>query len=425
VLISPEKHILPYSFVLIDLCSNNVAEYQALILGLQMAIGMGIKDLDVWGDSHLVINQLLEEFEVKKDNLIPHHNNALQLLDKPETVKLEHVPRSANKMADVLVNLAATFALGIDESIAILVCGQWVVTPPVDEGAKEVKTKIQRRASRFLYYKGTLYRCAFLGLWLQCLDNEEGKQVMEEAHVSVCGAHQLGPKLHDHVKRTGYYRPTMVRDFINSARRCDICQLHANFIDQPPESLHPIIASLPFEAWGLDVVRLFTLKSSTGYTYILACTDYFFKWAEAIAFKEVKKENVVDFCPPRYVVTDNGKLFVKKLMSRLCEKFKFSQHKSSMYNAPTNSLAKAFNKTLRNLLKKVVFKSKWNWYEKLREVLWAYRTSYRTPTQSTPYALVYGVEAIFPLEIQITSLHIAMQEGLHRDENDQLWLAEL
>jgi len=77
VLISLEKHILPHSFVLVNLCSNDVAEYQALILGLQTEIVMEIKDLDVYGDSQLVINQLLEEFEVKKDDLVPHHKNAL------------------------------------------------------------------------------------------------------------------------------------------------------------------------------------------------------------------------------------------------------------------------------------------------------------------------------------------------------------
>jgi len=161
-----------------------------------MAIGMGIKDLDVYGDSQLVINQLLEEFEVKKDDLIPYHQNALQLLDQLETVKLEHVPRSANKMADVLANLAATLALGPEESIIIPVCGQWVITPPVNEGVEEPKTffvyeiweqdwhqsaidyleheklpsELRRKievhwsASCFLYYKGTLYRCSFLGL---------------------------------------------------------------------------------------------------------------------------------------------------------------------------------------------------------------------------------------------------------------------
>jgi len=64
VLLSPEKHILFYFFILVNLWSNHVAEYQALILGLQMAIGMGIKDLDVYGDSQLVITQLLEEVEV-------------------------------------------------------------------------------------------------------------------------------------------------------------------------------------------------------------------------------------------------------------------------------------------------------------------------------------------------------------------------
>jgi len=56
VLISLEKHILPFSFILVNLCFNNVAEYQALILGLQMAIAMGMNDLDVYGDSQLIIN---------------------------------------------------------------------------------------------------------------------------------------------------------------------------------------------------------------------------------------------------------------------------------------------------------------------------------------------------------------------------------
>jgi len=61
---------------------------------------------------------------VKKDGLIPQHKKALQLLDKLETVKLKHVTRSANKIADVLANLASTLALGAEENITILVYGQ-------------------------------------------------------------------------------------------------------------------------------------------------------------------------------------------------------------------------------------------------------------------------------------------------------------
>jgi len=50
------------------------------------------------------------------------------------------------------------------------------------------KTEIQQRASRFLNYNGTLYRRSFLGLWLRCLDMEEARKAMVEAHLGVCGA---------------------------------------------------------------------------------------------------------------------------------------------------------------------------------------------------------------------------------------------
>ncbi|KAL0437743.1 UNVERIFIED_CONTAM: hypothetical protein Sradi_0482200 [Sesamum radiatum] len=112
------------------------------------------------------------------------------------------------------------------------------------------------------------------------------------------------------------------------------------------------------------------------------------------------------------IITDNGRPFYNKSMDKLCAQFGFKQHNSSMYNAAANGLAEAFNKTLCNLLKKVVSKSKKDWHEKIGEALWAYRTTHRTATQATPYSLVYGVEAVLPLESQIPSLRIAIQEGL-------------
>ena len=116
VLISPEKHILPYLFALTQLCSNNMAEYQAFILGLQMAVEIGIRDLYVYNDSQLVISQLVEEYEIKKKDLILYHRQALQILDKLDTIKLQHILRSANKMADALANLAATLRRRYDDS---------------------------------------------------------------------------------------------------------------------------------------------------------------------------------------------------------------------------------------------------------------------------------------------------------------------
>ncbi|XP_030941711.1 uncharacterized protein LOC115966668 [Quercus lobata] len=150
--------------------------------------------------------------------------------------------------------------------------------------------------------------------------------------------------------------------------------------------------------------------------------------------REVKKEMVVNFIRtqliyrygvPRYIITNNGKPFYNRLIIGLYEKLGFKQYNSSMYNAPANELAEAFNKTLGSLLKKVVSKTKRDWHERIREALWAYQTTFRTPTHGTPYSLVYGVEAILPLECQIPSLWIAIQEGLTEEENAKLRLQKL
>ncbi|KAM1017646.1 hypothetical protein ACFX2A_048180 [Malus domestica] len=125
VFMSPQTHILPYSFQLSKLCSNNVAEYQALIIGLQMAINMGITAFEIFGDSKLIINQLLTEYEVRKDDLIPYFRLATQLLQEFETVTLEHVPRKENQMADALANLASSMTLGEDEATDVPVCQRW------------------------------------------------------------------------------------------------------------------------------------------------------------------------------------------------------------------------------------------------------------------------------------------------------------
>ncbi|XP_070029103.1 uncharacterized protein [Nicotiana sylvestris] len=110
-------------------------------------------------------------------------------------------------------------------------------------------------------------------------------------------------------------------------------------------------------------------------------------------------------------------------MTKICELFGFKQRNLSMYYAAANGLAEAFNKTLCNLLKKFVSKSKRNWHDRMEEALWANRTTHRTPTQATPYSLVYGVEAVLPLERKIMSLRLAVQEArLSRAFNEKVRL---
>ena len=92
-----------------------------------------------------------------------------------------------------------------------------------------------------------------------------------------------------------------------------------------------------------------------------------------------------------------------------------------MHNASTNGIAEAFNKTLCNLMKKIADNSKKDWHEQVGEALQAYRT----PTQAIPYSLLYGAEVVLPLERQISSLRIAIYEGLTNEDNAKLHLQEL
>ncbi|KAL0287355.1 UNVERIFIED_CONTAM: hypothetical protein Scaly_2767100 [Sesamum calycinum] len=144
-----------------------------------------------------------------------------------------------------------------------------------------------------MYFNGASHKEG-TGAGVVFVTSEGEVQAMEEAHSGIFGGHQSGPKLHFCTKRMGHYWPTLVKDYINYVRRCQACQFHANLIHQPPESLHPTVASWPFNAWGLDVVGPLT-KSSRGHLYILTAIDYFSKWVEAVPLKELKKEKVADF----------------------------------------------------------------------------------------------------------------------------------
>ncbi|XP_055830897.1 uncharacterized protein LOC129899927 [Solanum dulcamara] len=106
VLISPKRLIFQFSFTLGETCSNNISEYQALIIGLEMASDMKITQLDIYGDSELIINQLLGSYEVKKEDFFSYHQYAVCLLQRFDHVFLNHVPREESHMADALAKLA-------------------------------------------------------------------------------------------------------------------------------------------------------------------------------------------------------------------------------------------------------------------------------------------------------------------------------
>lgn len=85
--------------------TNNVAEYNGLILGLKEIVNRGIKEVDVFGDSMLVINQMKGTNKVNANTLIPLYKKAVELQKKIGEVYYQHVYRENNKRADELSNI--------------------------------------------------------------------------------------------------------------------------------------------------------------------------------------------------------------------------------------------------------------------------------------------------------------------------------
>ncbi|CAN6688607.1 unnamed protein product [Malus baccata var. baccata] len=89
---------------------------------------------------------------------------------------------------------------------------------------------------------------------------------------------------------------------------------------------------------------------------------------------------------------------------------------SSPYYPQSNGQAESSNKILVNIIKRMVIESPEKWHERLGNTLWAYRTSKRTGIGTTPYALTFEQDAVFPMEINVSSVRIQNQFGLHSEK---------
>lgn len=90
----------------IGVATNNVAEYRALIKGLELALANGVSDIECVLDSELVVKQVNGLYRVKEENLKVLHGNVKTLLAKFDSHIVKHVKRKDNSTADKLVNEA-------------------------------------------------------------------------------------------------------------------------------------------------------------------------------------------------------------------------------------------------------------------------------------------------------------------------------
>ena len=93
----------------------------------------------------------------------------------------------------------------------------------------------------------------------------------------------------------------------------------------------------------------------------------------------------------------------------LLQRYDIQLHRSSAYRLQTNGAVEAAIKYIKRILWRMIETSQ-DWLEKFSFALWAYRTSFRTFTGVTPYSLVCGMEAVLPIEIEMGSLRVALEQ---------------
>ena len=199
--------------------------------------------------------------------------------------------------------------------------------------------------------------------------------------------------------------------------------MHGDLIHMPPFELHALTSRWPFSVWGIDIIGKISPRSSDGHEYILVAIDYFTKWVEVASYSKLIAAKVAKFIishiicrygVPHELISDKGVHF-RGDVDILVQEYGIQHHRSSAYRPQTNRAVEAMNKNIKRILRKMVETSR-DWSEKLPFALWAYRTSFRTSTGTTPYSLVYGIEPMLPVEIEMGSLRVALEHQISKIE---------
>ncbi|KAK1415619.1 hypothetical protein QVD17_31402 [Tagetes erecta] len=435
-------------------CTNNEAEYEALLAGLRIARSMKVEELEAFGDSRLVANQVNDEYTAKEPSMIKYKAKVKDLMKEFKSCTLQQVSRSKNKQADALSKLASLTFAHLTKKVLVEVqkapsISEIEVQDIVDEVQetwmtpiinflKEGKlpsneaeaSRLPSKAEHYVIEDNVLYKKSYLSPLLRCVGPEQSNYLIREVHEGVCGAHAGPRSVVTRLMNLGYYWPTMHKDASEEISKCEGCQLHAPVKTNPKHDLVPVMAAWPFFKWGMDIVGPFP-EAAGRVKFLLVAIDYFTKWPEVKPLASITGKQVINFvweniiCRfglPGEIVTDNGRQFAEKPFSSWCEEFKIKQVFSSVAYPQSNGQVERMNRSIVEGIKARLGRYGKNWLEELPSVLWAIRTTEKTSHLKTPYSLVYGSEAVIPAEIGVNTRRSRKRS---RDDNDREILLNL
>ncbi|XP_057451900.1 uncharacterized protein LOC130743686 [Lotus japonicus] len=262
LIVSPQGIPTKFMFRMRESCSNNEAEYEALVSGLEVLLALGAKNVEIKGDSELVVKQLTKEYKCVSENLAKYYVKAMSLLANFDQAGISYIPRLSNQEANELAQIASGYMidkLKLQELIRIkekfspldldvmafdnLTPNDW--RNPIDEYLQNpvgsTDRKVKYRALIYTIIGNELFKKNVDGTLLKCLNEDDAFIAVSAAHDGLCGAHQAGAKMKWMLFRQGMYWPTIMKDCIEYARGYQDCQKHSGIQHVSASELHSII----------------------------------------------------------------------------------------------------------------------------------------------------------------------------------------
>jgi ribonuclease HI len=199
LLLSPKGEMFEFAIPIQPTVTNNQAEYEALLRGIQYLRDAKAIAVEIFGDSELVIKQLNGQYECGNDILRNYYEECKEILKSFQLVILQHIPREDNGEANRLAQSASgyrenqeVFAVDVYAFGSGLAEDDWrkEIADYLENPSRKVSRELKYKAIKFVLLDERLYYKSMDGVLLQCLGQEEAKRMMSEVHDGLRGAHQ-------------------------------------------------------------------------------------------------------------------------------------------------------------------------------------------------------------------------------------------
>ncbi|XP_059078205.1 uncharacterized protein LOC131043644 [Cryptomeria japonica] len=449
VFVSLDGKMFPFFFKLQFDNTNNIAEYESLLLGMNVAQKKGIKNLHAQGDVELIVfndDQHVINFLQTADNFDDLYFDGSQYpsRDAIESVDVEtgekFLQLKGNKIPKGLVSLEKLFdkhdryvkkqqksaastmeyeqqyidvlAYSYDDLKSFRpkeLCDDIPLKfgfAPFHQKQRQYNPKISdtifAEIQKMLKKnkEGVESPIAFMSYPLKT--HEKKFSAMEKHAFAVVKAikHFRFYILNSHV--TALVPDVVVKSILTQQ---EFGTKRGNWFVGKPKlaalSLKPVVIEEPFQLWGLDFVGPVNPSSSVGHMYILTAIDYFTKWVEAIPTKQATSAIIIDFC------FDYG----------------ITLSHSSDYYPQGNGQAESSNKNLVTIIRKLVDEKRWTWHKTLYDALLADRITPKRAIDMSPFQLLYGMNAEIPITLELLALKLdkAVEDETYQGSLDK-WI---